>query len=68
MLAAAWTSFTRHSLPFGPARDRPAPESGHPVLARSGTHLQSAWWKGEWVDEYVYALTAKEWRERRSPG
>jgi len=31
-------------------------------------HLQSAWWKGEWVDEYVYALLAREWLERRSPG
>jgi len=30
-------------------------------------HLQSGWWKGEWVDEYVYALLAREWLKRRSP-
>jgi aminoglycoside 6'-N-acetyltransferase len=31
-------------------------------------HLQSAWWKDEWVDECVYAVLAHEWLERRSPG
>ena len=36
-------------------------------LRREAHHLQSAWWKGEWVDEYVYALLAGEWRERRPP-
>jgi aminoglycoside 6'-N-acetyltransferase len=33
-----------------------------------GHHLQSAWWKDEWVDEYVYAILAQEWLELRSPG
>lgn len=34
------------------------------ALRREGHHLQSAWWQGEWVDEYVYALLAQEWRAR----
>ena len=33
-----------------------------------GHHLQSAWWKDEWVDEYVYAILAHEWLEPRSSG
>ena len=37
-------------------------------MRREAHHLQSSWWKGEWVDEYVYALLAREWLERRSPG
>jgi aminoglycoside 6'-N-acetyltransferase len=40
----------------------------HLQMRREAHHLQSAWWKGEWVDEYVYALLAREWLERRSPG
>ena len=36
-------------------------------LRREAHHLQSAWWKGEWVDEYVYAVLAREWAERQSP-
>jgi aminoglycoside 6'-N-acetyltransferase len=35
-------------------------------MRREGHHRRSAWWKGEWVDEYVYALLADEWRARRS--
>ena len=27
-----------------------------------GVHRRSAWWKGEWTDEYVYAVLAEEWR------
>jgi len=37
-------------------------------MRREAHHLQSAWWKDEWVDEYVYAVLAHKWRERRSPG
>ena len=37
-------------------------------MRREAHHLQSAWWKDEWVDEYVYALLSHEWLERRSPG
>jgi aminoglycoside 6'-N-acetyltransferase len=40
----------------------------HLRIRREGHHSQSAWWKGEWVDEYVYAILAREWSERRSPG
>lgn len=36
-------------------------------MRREAHHLQSAWWKDEWVDEYVYALVAHEWLDRRSP-
>lgn len=38
----------------------------HLRLRREGHHLQSAWWKGEWVDEFVYAILAREWSEGRS--
>jgi ABC-2 type transport system ATP-binding protein len=37
-------------------------------MRREAHHLQSAWWKDEWVDECVYAVLAHEWLERRSPG
>lgn len=37
-------------------------------MRREAHHLQSAWWKDEWVDEYIYALLAHEWLEHRSPG
>jgi len=40
----------------------------HLRVRREGHHLQSAWWKGEWVDEFVYAILAREWSERRSSG
>lgn len=30
-------------------------------LRREAHHRQSAWWKGEWTDEYVYAVLASEW-------
>lgn len=32
-------------------------------MRREAHHRQSAWWKGEWTDEYVYALLAEEWRD-----
>lgn len=35
----------------------------HLRMRREAHHLQSAWWKGEWVDEYVFALLAEEWLE-----
>jgi RimJ/RimL family protein N-acetyltransferase len=25
----------------------------------------SIWWKGEWADDYIYAMLAEEWREHR---
>jgi aminoglycoside 6'-N-acetyltransferase len=37
-------------------------------MRREAHHLQSAWWKDEWVDEYVYALLAQEWLEQQSRG
>jgi aminoglycoside 6'-N-acetyltransferase len=38
-------------------------------MRREAHHRTSAWWKGEWTDEYVYAILAEEWRdeERGSP-
>jgi hypothetical protein len=36
-------------------------------MRREAHHLQSAWWKDEWVDEYVYALLSHEWLARWSP-
>lgn len=38
-------------------------------MRREAHHLRSAWYKGEWTDEYVYAVLASEWTHRRSlPG
>ena len=34
-------------------------------MRREAHHLQSSWWKGEWTDEYVFAVLADEWRARR---
>ncbi len=30
-------------------------------MRREAHHRASAWWKGEWTDEYVYAVLAHEW-------
>ncbi len=30
-------------------------------MRREAHHRRSAWWKGEWTDEYVYAVLAEEW-------
>jgi aminoglycoside 6'-N-acetyltransferase len=30
-------------------------------MRREARHRQSAWWKGEWTDELVYATLADEW-------
>jgi RimJ/RimL family protein N-acetyltransferase len=37
-------------------------------MRREAHHLRSAWWKGEWTDEYVYAVLAEEWPTRRRVG
>lgn len=31
-------------------------------MRREAHHVRSSWWKGEWTDEYVYAVLADEWR------
>lgn len=36
-------------------------------MRREAHHVASAWWKGEWTDEYVYAVLDREWAARR-PG
>jgi aminoglycoside 6'-N-acetyltransferase len=33
-------------------------------MRREAHHVESAWWKGEWTDSYVYALLDHEWRAR----
>lgn len=30
-------------------------------MRQEATHRRSAWWKGEWTDEEVYAVLAEEW-------
>lgn len=37
-------------------------------MRREAHHRRSAWWKGEWTDEYVYALLAEEWRDDKPGG
>lgn len=34
-------------------------------MRREAHHRESAWWKGEWTDELVYATLAEEWTSRR---
>ena len=34
-------------------------------MRREAHHRSSAWWKGEWTDEYRYAVLAQEWAARR---
>ena len=33
-------------------------------MRREGHHRESAWWKGEWTDELVYATLVEEWTIR----
>lgn len=35
-------------------------------MRREGHLRSSAWWKGEWTDEYLYAILADEWPTTRS--
>jgi aminoglycoside 6'-N-acetyltransferase len=35
-------------------------------MRREGHHLASAWWKGEWTDELVFAVLASEWSARHN--
>lgn len=37
-------------------------------MRREAHHLASSWWKGEWTDEYVYAVLDWEWARRRREG
>ena len=37
-------------------------------MRREAHHKKSAWWKGEWTDEYVYAVLAEEWPGLRAGG
>ena len=37
-------------------------------MRREAHHRRSAWWKGEWTDEYVYAVLGDEWRTGRRVG
>ena len=34
-------------------------------MRREAHHRKSVWWKGEWTDEYVYAVLAEEWRDEK---
>jgi RimJ/RimL family protein N-acetyltransferase len=35
-------------------------------LRQEGHFLQSVWFKGEWSDEYLYAVLKDEWLEKRT--
>jgi RimJ/RimL family protein N-acetyltransferase len=35
-------------------------------MRREAHHLRSVWLKGEWTDEFLYAVLANEWSARRS--
>jgi len=37
-------------------------------MRREAHHLANGWWKGEWTDEYVYAVLATEWARHRTVG
>jgi RimJ/RimL family protein N-acetyltransferase len=34
-------------------------------MRREAHHMQSLWFKGNWADEYIYAILREEWRRRR---
>jgi RimJ/RimL family protein N-acetyltransferase len=36
-------------------------------MRREGHRVASAWFKGEWTDEYLYAILREEWTARRAP-
>jgi aminoglycoside 6'-N-acetyltransferase len=31
-------------------------------MRREAEHRSASFWKGEWTDEYVYAVLAEEWQ------
>ncbi len=35
-------------------------------MRREGHFLENVWFKGQWGDEYLYAILAREWRSRLS--
>ena len=35
-------------------------------LRREAHFRESLWFKGEWVDDVIYAMLRREWQERRS--
>ena len=37
-------------------------------MRREGHLVENIWFKGEWADEYQYAMLEREWRERRASG
>jgi len=37
-------------------------------MRREALHHQSAWWKGEWTDEWVFAILRSEWLASRRHG
>jgi aminoglycoside 6'-N-acetyltransferase len=37
-------------------------------MRREAHHRRSVWWKGEWTDEFGYAVLAEEWCARRPAG
>ncbi|WP_066039869.1 GNAT family N-acetyltransferase [Herbiconiux solani] len=36
-------------------------------MRREAHHLRASWFKGEWTDDFVYAITADEWRTGHIP-
>lgn len=36
-------------------------------MRREAHHLRNSWEKGEWTDEYVYAMLASEWADMPVP-
>ena len=37
-------------------------------MRREGHFIENIWFKGEWADEYQYAMLEREWRARRATG
>jgi RimJ/RimL family protein N-acetyltransferase len=35
-------------------------------MRRDGHFVENIWFKGEWADEYQYAMLEREWRARRN--
>ena len=51
------------------ARNAPAAHVLERVgMRREGHFVENIWFKGEWADEYQYAMLEREWRARRATG
>lgn len=68
LLAYVFDQLGKHRvIAITDARNAPAARVLERVgMRREGHFIENVWFKGEWGDEYLYALLEQEWRESKS--